>query len=307
MESRRPLEGNFIIVVIAQEGNFIRAARKLGITQPSLTKKVQSLERSIGTKLLERTSRRVELTKAGRLFVVEATASLNHAERAWDLAQYQSQIENRPYRLGYSAYIHSVFLPTLNDLCSLLRSPDSEPSGFILESASTRDLVERVLRGRLHVALGIRPIMDEDLWVQPVGREGFSLCLPKNHALARKATVTVFDLHRELIFWMPRSTHPGFYRRVIKYIHSVGAEPIFREVRATTHALSFVAHGFGLALLPRSAARISHTGVVFKPLSDRHLGIETVLFMRRDQRYGALKDIVDGLFSRLASLKAEIN
>src|ERR1700722_6514214 len=102
MQSRRPLEGNFIIVVIAQEGNFIRAARKLGITQPSLTKKVQSLERSIGTKLFERTSRRMELTKAGRLFVVESTSSLNHAERAWDLAQYQSQIESGPYRLGYS-------------------------------------------------------------------------------------------------------------------------------------------------------------------------------------------------------------
>jgi DNA-binding transcriptional LysR family regulator len=307
MQSRRPLEGNFIIVVIAQEGSFVRAARKLGITQPSLTKKVQSLERNIGTKLFERTSRRVELTKAGRLFVVESTASLSHAERAWDLAQYQAQIENGPYRLGYSPYTYSGFLPILNELCSLLRSPESEPSGFVLESASTRDLVERVLRGRLHAALGIRPVMDEDLWVQPVGREGFSVCVPKNHALARKAAVTASDLHGEMVFWMPRSIHPGFYRRVIKYIHRLGAEPVFREVRATTHALSFVAHGFGLALLPRSAARISHTGVVFKPLSDRHLGIETVLFMRRDQRYGSLKDLVDGLFSRLLSLKVEIN
>ena len=83
MQSRRPFEDNFMVVAIAQEGSFGRAATKLGITQATLTRKVQSLENDIGTKLFERTSRRVELTRAGRLFVLESTISLNHAERAW--------------------------------------------------------------------------------------------------------------------------------------------------------------------------------------------------------------------------------
>ena len=307
MQDESPLKVNSLIVVIAQEGSFVRAAKRLGIAQPSLTRRVQLLERSIGVKLFERTSRRVELTKAGRLFVLESTASLHHAERAWDLARYQARIENGPYRIGYSPYTHSVFLPLLNELNLLLRQPEDNSLGLTLESALTRDLVEKVLRGKLHAALGIRPVVDEDLWVQPVGREGFSVCLPKNHSLARKTVVTAPDLHGEMIFWIPRSMHPGFYGRVVKYIRSLGAQPIFKEVRATTHALDFVAHGLGLALLPRTAARISHTGVVFKPLTDRHLGIETVLFMRRDQRYGQLKDLVDDLFSRLISRKAEIN
>ena len=307
MQDESPLKVNSLIVVIAQEGSFVRAAKKLGITQPSLTRRVQLLERSIGVRLFERTSRRVELTKAGRLFVLESTVSLNHAERAWDLARYQARIENGPYRIGYSPYVHSAFLPLLNQLSLLLPPSGHDPSGFALESALTRDLVERVLRGKLHAALGIRPVVDEDLWVQPVGREGFSLCLPRNHSLARKAVVTALDLHGEMIFWIPRSMHPGFYGRVVKYIRTLGAQPVFKEVRATTHALDFVAHSLGLALLPRSAARISHTGVVFRPLTDRYLGIETVLFMRRDQRYGQLKDLVDDLFCRLLSLKAEIN
>jgi LysR family transcriptional regulator, benzoate and cis,cis-muconate-responsive activator of ben and cat genes len=129
------------------------------------------LERTIGVKLFERTSRKVELTKAGRLFVLESTASLNHAERAWDLARYQARIENGPYRIGYSPYTHSAFLPLLDELSLLLRPPGDDPSAFTVESALTRDLVEQVLRGRLHAALGIRPVVDEDLWVQPVGRE----------------------------------------------------------------------------------------------------------------------------------------
>jgi len=307
MQSRRPFEDNFIVVAIAQEGSFVRAAVKLGIAQPTLTRKVQFLEKSIGTKLFERTSRKVELTKAGRLFVLESTVSLNHAERAWDLAHHQAQIENGPYRFGYSPYSHSAFLPTLNQLSLLLRLERSDGRGITLESASTVDLAERVLRGKLHAALGIRPVLDEDLWVHPVGREGFSLGIPKNHVLAQKTAVTVGDLHGEMTFWLPRSTHPGFYKRTVKYIHSVGAEPVLKEVRAITHALSFVSHGFGIALLPRSASRLSHTGVVFKALSDRYLGIETVLFMRRDQRHGRLKEFIDELLMKLLSLKAEIN
>jgi len=110
-----------------------------------------------------------------------------------------------------------------------------------------------------------------------------------------------------MVFWMPRTLHPRFYRQVMKYIRSLGVEPIVKEVMAATHAFEFVAQGFGLALLPRSAARISHAGIVFKPLSDGYLRIETVLFMRRDQRYGALKDSIDDLFSRLLALKVEIN
>lgn len=307
MQSRNPLELHALVVVIAQEGSFVRAAKKLSIAQPSLSRKIQSLERSLGVRLFERTSRKVELTKAGKLFVLESTASLNHAERAWDLARYQTQIENGPCRIGYSRYTHSAFLPILNELSALQRASSDEPRGTVLESATTQELVERVLRGKLHAALGVSPVIDEDLWVQPVGREGFSICIPKNHRLAQKTVVTVPDLDSEIIFWLPRRIHPGFYKRVTRYIRSLGTEPIFKEVRDTMQALDFVSHGFGLALLPRAAARLSRTGVMFKSLADRYLGIETVLFMRRDQRHGSLKDWLDIFLSRLRSLKIEIN
>jgi DNA-binding transcriptional LysR family regulator len=307
MQSRNPLEVNILIVVIAQEGNFVRASKKLGITPPSLTRRVLSLEKSIGVKLFDRSTRNVQLTTAGRLFVQESSLSIMHAERAWDLARFQAQIEIGPYRIGYSPYTHSAFLPLLNGLGPVPHPPGDEPSGIVLETANTLELVERVLRGKLHAALGVGPLFDRDLWVERVGREGFSVCLPRNHRLAQKTGVTAHDLDREMVFWMPRSLQPRFYARVMKYIGSLGVQPLFREVKGEAHALEFVAHGFGLALLPRSAARITHAGTVFKPLTDRYLGIETVLLMRRDQRYGDLKDLVDDLCSRLLALKIEIN
>jgi LysR family transcriptional regulator, benzoate and cis,cis-muconate-responsive activator of ben and cat genes len=307
MQSRNPLEVNLLIVIIAQEGSFIRASKKLGIAPPSLTRRVAWLERSMGVKLFDRSTRNVELTAAGRLFVQESSLSLSHAERAWDLARFQAQIDSGPYRVGYSPYTHSAFLPLLNGLSPAPHPPGDEPSAIILETANTVEIVERVLRGRLHAALGVGPIADRDLWVQRAGREGFSVCLPRNHRLAQKTTVTAHDLDRETIFWMPRSSQPRFYGQVMSYLRSLGVQPAFREVRGATHALEFVAHHSGVALLPRSAAHISCSGVVFKPLADRYLGIETMLCMRRDQRYGKLKEIVDGLFAQLLALKLEIN
>jgi LysR family transcriptional regulator, benzoate and cis,cis-muconate-responsive activator of ben and cat genes len=307
MQSKNPLEVNILIVVIAQEGNFIRASKKLGITPPSLTRKVASLERSIGVKLFDRSTRSVELTAAGRLFVQESSLSLSHAERAWDLARFQAQIESGPYRIGYSPYTHSAFLPLLNGLSPVPHPPGDEPSGIVLEPANTLELVERVLRGKLHAALGVAPIADRDLWIQRVGHESFSVCLPRNHRLAHRIGVTAHDLDREMVFWMPRALQPRFYERVMKYISSLGVQPVFREVAGATHALQFAAQGFGIALLPRSAAHISYSGIVFKPLADRYLGIETVLFMRRDQRYGKLKEIIDDFFRQLLALKISIN
>jgi LysR family transcriptional regulator, benzoate and cis,cis-muconate-responsive activator of ben and cat genes len=301
MQSRNRLEVHVLVVTIAQQGSFVRAARMLGVGRPSLTRKIAALEQNLGTKLFSRTSRKVELTKAGRVFVMESTISLEHAERAWNLARYQAQIENGPFRIGYSPYMHSSIL----SLLYRASPPGDPPSSITLKSASTPEMVERVLRGQLHAALGILPIREDDLWIHPVSREGFSLCVPRNHPLAQKANVTIKELDREIVFWMPCSLHPRFYRRVIKYIRSLGVTPTFKEVLAQTHALEFTAQGFGVALLPRSAARISHPGVVFRPLADRYLEIETVLFMRRDLRDGIVKDFIDELASRLQKFNAE--
>jgi LysR family transcriptional regulator, benzoate and cis,cis-muconate-responsive activator of ben and cat genes len=146
MQSRNLLEVNVLIVVIAQEGSFVRAAKKLGIAAPSLTRRVSMLEKSIGVRLFERTSRRVELTRAKRLFVQEAALSLNHSERAWDLARYQAQVESGPYRIGYSPCVHSAFLTPLNGLNPVVHPPGDEPSGIALESANTLELLESVQR-----------------------------------------------------------------------------------------------------------------------------------------------------------------
>jgi LysR family transcriptional regulator, benzoate and cis,cis-muconate-responsive activator of ben and cat genes len=302
MQSRLPLEGQVFVVIIVQEGSFVRAAQKLGIPVSSLSRRVTLFEKQLGVRLFDRSSRKIELTKAGRLFVPEANASLTHAECAWELARHQALLEHGPFRLGYSAYVHSALLPTL----LRLKLHETETSAMVLESVSTTGMVQRVLRGELHAGIGVLPVRDPDLWSSPIGKEPFYVCVPADHRLAHKATVAIRDLHGEKVFWIPRSVHRRLYDVTTKYIHSIGVEVVFQEVRGAGHVIEFVSHGFGLGLVPRSAIRLMRTGVVFKAVADQYLRIETALFVRKDQRAGHLQGFLDDLLFRLQSLKIGI-
>src|SRR6185437_10580720 len=115
----------------------------------------------------------LELTQAGRLFIPEAQASMQHAERAWELARREAEIEAGPLRLGCSPGVH-LDLSTMLQRWQL-RNLDN-PRPVLLESAITIELMERVLKGQLHLAFGISPIDNEELWVHPITREPFCLC-----------------------------------------------------------------------------------------------------------------------------------
>jgi len=175
-----------------------------------------------------------------------------------------------------------------------------------LETGSTTELMERVVRGKLHVGFGILPVMDDDLWVSAVAREPFCLCIPKNHRLAQKSNVSAMELDGEIVFWIPRVAHPGFYDHTVEYIQGRGIRPVLREVGSGTQAMDIVAHGFGVALLPRSFTRYSRTGIVFKAITDLYPKIETALFVRQDQRYGVIQDHVQAMLSQLRSLQSNL-
>jgi DNA-binding transcriptional LysR family regulator len=299
------LELQMYAAVLAEEGSFLRASRRLHISPSNLTRKISQLEQMLGVQLFERSTRKLGLTAAGQLLLPEVQLSLRHAERAMELARYRGRVERGPFRVGYCPFIQNALLPKLHrlDVSELdaqhMDSADRPRPEVALETAATPDLVERVLRGKLDIAIGVGPIEDRDLWVEALAREAFCLCVPKNHELARRASVPVHDLENETVFWIPRETHPRFYDATVEYIQSTGARPAFQAVYPGTQVIDIVVHGFGLALMPASAARLNHMGVVFKPVADRFLQIETVLFARREQTRGRLRELLPWLLEQL--------
>jgi DNA-binding transcriptional LysR family regulator len=303
MDKNIPLEAQIWVLVVAREGNFHRAAKRLNITQPALTRKIAELEDHLGAKLFIRTSRGLELTEAGKLYVPEAQASVRHAERAFELARCQARIETGPVRLGYSPAIHPDVLAMLEKW----QLETTNPRGLVLETATTHDLVEGVLRGIVHVGFGILPITEGDLWVNPVAREPLCLCVPKNHRLAQRQSIEARELDREIVFWPAREAHSGFYDHIMEYIHGLGIEPRIHGTDCQTQAMELVSHDFGVALLPRSVGRLSRTGIVFRPISDLYLRVETALFVRKEQRHGPLHGQIEDMLSqiRVLTIKAQ--
>lgn len=303
------LQAQVYVAVVAEEGSFSRAARRLHTAQSFVTRRIAVLERTLGTRIFDRSTRRLELTAAGRMLLPEVQLALRHTERAWELARYSARIATGPIRIGYSPYINGALVPVLYELnlselearrIDATEFPETRPE---LASSNTPELVEQVLRGQLQVGLGIRPIDDPELWVKSVAREAFCICVPKNHGFAQRTSIPVRDLDGQALFWFPRKLDPAFFDHTVEYVQSAGAHPTFHEVGSAIHAIDTVARGLGLALLPIGASRLSRNGVVFKPITDRFLQIETAIFARRDLLRGGLQDFVMFLTSRLQSLK----
>jgi len=300
------LQTQVYVATIAEQGSFSRAAKVLNTSQSFLTRKIGMLENALGTKLFERSTRKMVLTPAGKLLLPEIEKSLRHAERAWHLAHFYVRIWKGPLRIGYSPLINSSTLALLHrlDLADLEKARMSsslevpEPRA-VFESATTRKLMTRVLCGELHAGIGIMPVQESDLWVETLIREPFSVCVPKNHALALRTAISIRDLHGEVLYWIPRRVNPGFYDVVTEYIQSTGAEVIHEEVCSIAQAIEIVSHNLGLALLPRTASHLSRTGVVFKNITDRYLQIETAIFARKDITDGPLKELFPFVVSRL--------
>ena len=121
-----------------------------------------------------------------------------------------------------------------------------------------------------------------------------SLCIPDIHPLRNKVRVAAQEAANERLYWMPCSTHPAFYDRVTGYLRGVGYDlRNLHEARAILEGTDFAAYKSGVALVPQSGSRFQRSGVLFKPLTDKPIRIETVLFVRRDQMHGAVREFVD--------------
>lgn len=295
-----PFRTQQFVALAAQTGSFHKTAQTLGIHAAVITRSIHRIETELGFKIFDRSRNHFSVTPAGEEFVREIIEAVAHVERACDLSRYIAQIEHGPLRIGYSAYIHSRLVPLLEGLTLEGSSTWTEGGGAsgmgaasrpAIECGTTLQLVDRVERGSLHAALGVVPIRGEHLTMYPIMREPFSLGLSKNHPLAKQPAVAAIDLDGEPLFLFPRRIHPLLHDHITDYIESTGAKPVIHEVMSLAHAVEIVSHDIGVALLPRSAAGLSAMGVLFKPVSDKLLSMETALFYchgRHDNRLPTL-------------------
>lgn len=279
-------------VAVSEELHFGRAAARLNMTQPPLSRQIQKLERSVGVRLLERDKRRVALTAAGEAFLDEARRLLALADTAPALARRISQGSVGTIRIGFTA---ASTYGTLTRILDTISASLPEVSIDLYEMV-TREQVDALDHGELDLGLARPPFDPEAYASHPIARENLVLAVPEDHRLSQATEpVSADDLAREPIIMHSPTKARYFYDLVVRHLQ-VPHQNVTHTVSQILTMLWLVAGRRGLAFVPESAQHLHIDGVRFLPLAGLPPEpVELHLLWRRDARNPVLGHVIDSL------------
>ncbi len=251
-------------VAVAEELHFGRAAERLHIAQPPLSRQIRDLEREVGTPLFDRTPRGAELTPAGAAFLPEARLTLAQAERARRTALRAADGEIGRFRVGFvEAAADAAVLP---DVLGFFRMhlPNIGVSLFEMDALQQAEALrtERIDLGILH-----SPPADADQWlrVEPVYADPMVAAVPQVHPLAGRTRLKLADLAAEPFVLFPRPSAPVLFDALIAACRAADFSPRVAQEASGWHTIAgLVAAGVGVAFLPHSVAQLRRPGVEYR-------------------------------------------
>lgn len=256
-------------VVVAEELHFSRAAERLGISQPPLSQQIRALEEDLQVRLFDRTSRAVQLTEAGRLFLAEARATLDQAQRARGIAAraHRGEIGELTVGLFPSALLAGpVAAAILGFRRQHLRVR------LVLRELAVHAAVREMAAGALEIGYlrhATRPEVPAGFALLEVMREPMMLVVHRGHRLAGgEAPVPLAELAEEpFIHFSPRSDS-ALHEHVAALCATAGFEPrIEQEANQNGSILALIGTGLGLSILPRSLCRLSLPELCVRPIA----------------------------------------
>ena len=267
-------------LALAEERNFTRAAARLHIAQPPLSRQIRALEGSLGSTLFLRTPKGVELTEAGQALLEEVPNLLALASRARDRARLAG--EGRSGRLDVGIFGSGIFdvIPRI-----LARFHAERPEvRIVLHNHTKAEQIEALRERRIAVGFNRLVPAESDLIVETVLRERLVVALPERHPLAGCRRLTLAQLDDRPIILYPKQPMPGLAQRVIQAFAQEGVRlRIEQEVEDVLTGIALVVGGFGLCVTTESSTNLRLPGVAYRPLAcDRLRDIELACLYRRD-------------------------
>jgi DNA-binding transcriptional LysR family regulator len=271
---------------VAEELSFIRASRKLFLSQPALSSQIQKLEQELGVKLFERNRRNVEVTAAGTVFIEEARETLARATKAVERVQKAGRGEVGRLRIGF---VSSAALEIVPSIVVRFRKKFPEVN-LDMMNLRTSDQLQSLAAKTLDVGFLRLPAQHRDLILTVIHREVFVIVLPTTHAFVRKACLTLRDLRDEAFVSYGRQFAPGFFDSIIAMCSACGFAPnIVQETGEMYTAIALVAAGQGVAVLPRSVVLAQPKGVVLRPIA-ASFGVSEIALAYRKSDQSTLLD-----------------
>lgn len=255
-------------LAVAEERNFGRAAERLHMAQPPLSRQIKGLEDELGARLFVRTPRGVDLTEAGEALLAEVPNLLALAQRAAERTRLAGQ--GVVGRLDVGLFGSGVLdvIPRI-----LARFHAARPQVKIALHNMTKTEQLQALRER-RITVGFNRLVPDEpgIEVRPVLREPLVVALPDTHTLATRTSLTIPDLDGQPMIVYPNVPMHGLAQEVADAFKAEGARLVVeQEVEDVLTAVALVASGFGLAVTTQSATNLRLPGVAFRPLRSPHL------------------------------------
>ncbi|WP_156917662.1 LysR family transcriptional regulator [Salinarimonas rosea] len=282
---------------VAEDLHFGRAAERLRIAQPALSRQIQNLERELGVVLLARTQRSVALTPAGALFLERTQRILDELIKCVADARRVQAGEYGHLTVGF---IHSSTYGLLPAILERFRHlyPEVE---LELHEMTVADQIGALPRRQIDVGLLRPPVGDPEIKVQTILEERFLLAVPSKHALAAERVISLQRLARESFILFSRQQSPLFHSRILSMCERVGFVPHVVQHATQIHTIvGLVGAGMGIALVPETASNLRISSVNFLEIAESPQPVEIALAWRMDKETPALRS-----FRQVATLVAQ--
>jgi DNA-binding transcriptional LysR family regulator len=252
-------------LAVSEELNFSRAALRLHISQPPLSRQIQQLEDQLGVQLFIRSKTGVTLTDAGKAFLPEVKRALLQVEKAIDAARTTRGANSGKFVVGYTTVFERSAIP---DVMGELRQryPDWQ---FLTRGHHSINLVREVKNGTMDAAFIGLHTDAQGLMVENIIDDPLVVAMPSTHRLAPKRSISFNDLCDEPIFWFQRRLNPGFYDHCQAFFNRIDFKMnVIPEPPDHHIMLGLIAEGKGIALVPSSLQRIKRQGVIFRKMKE---------------------------------------
>ena len=270
-------------LALAEEANFTRAAKRVGIAQSPFSSQIRDLEREVGAALFHRVPRGAELTAAGQAFLDVARTMPELAERASHAAQRAARGETGALSVGFTA--SAAFNAVVPNAIRTFRLAHRDVV-LRLEEANTTRLVAGLRDGTLDAAF-IRPGLPDlgDLRLRVLSEEPLMAAVPSAHPAAGEAEIDLGQLSRDGLVLFPRHIGPVLYDEIMGAFRAAGLEPTIEQTAPQiASTINLVAAAIGVTLVPASMTRIAVAGVTYRPIAGGGATTRLALATRRDER-----------------------
>jgi DNA-binding transcriptional LysR family regulator len=269
-------------VAIGEEQHYGRAARRLRVAQPALSRQIQDLEEELGFKLFERLPRGVKLSAAGKLFLEDSRRILHDVKEATVRAGRVANGRSGTLRVGFTE--NASWRGIVPDSFPRFRElkPDAE---LQLQPAASLEQLEAIRSSRLDAGfVNFMPKSDPELDQFLVARQHVELAVPKRHPLTKLKRLCLRDLTDAPFIWFPRWPNHAFYDRMMHECYRGGLKSphIVQEGFNEATILSLVSTGLGVGWVLGTARWRCPESVVVLPVVDLNMPLSLALTWRRD-------------------------